>query len=104
MNNRLEVLFNEARTKYDYIIVDTSPLSLVTDTLVINKYADMFIYVIRAEFLDKRMLNFTKSLVNEKKLSNMSVLVNGVHNHHNNYGYGYGYGGKKESWLKRVFS
>ncbi len=105
MSERLEVLFLELKEKYDYIIVDTSPLSLVTDTLILNKFSSLFVYVVRADFLDRRMLNVPKVIHAEKKLSNMSILINGIKQNHNNYGYGYGYGSDAQKpWYKKMFS
>lgn len=105
MSARLENLFDEVKEKYDYIVVDTSPLSLVTDTLILNKFASLFVYIVRAEFLDRRMLNVPKAIISEGKLNNMAILINGIKQNHNNYGYGYGYGieGKKP-WYKKMFS
>lgn len=103
MNERVATLFEEVRKIYDYILVDTSPLSLVTDTLILNKYADMFVYVVRAEFMDKRSLGILQSMYQEKKLNQMAVLVNGIKKLHNNYGYGYGYNNSK-SKIKKWFS
>ncbi len=104
MNNRFEELFNTIGDQYDYIIVDTAPISLVTDTLLIGKHADMFVYVTRANYLDKRMLEIPKSLYNEKRLPNMAVLLNGVNINGFGYGYGYGYGygqaQEKKAWWK----
>ncbi len=107
MNNRFEELFTKVQEQYDYILVDTAPISLVTDTLLIAKHADMFVYVTRANYLDKRMLEIPKSLYNEKRLPNMAVLLNGVNINGFGYGYGYGYGygqeQNKKTWWK-VFS
>lgn len=96
MSSRLEHLFEELKKEYDYIIVDTAPVSLVTDTLLIAKYADTFIYVIRANKLDKKFLNIPESLFKEKKLPRMSLLLNDTDST-KGYGYGYGYGSKKET-------
>ncbi len=105
MSKRLEKLFKQVNEEYDYIIVDTSPLSLVTDTLILNKFADLFIYVIRAEFLDRRMLKVPETIFNDGKLNHMSILVNGIRQKNDNYGYGYGYGNSKSKpWYKKVFS
>lgn len=105
MSKRLENIFEQARGKYDYIIVDTPPVSLVTDTLLLDKYADLFIYVVRAELLDRRMLKIPHSLNAEKKLNNMAILVNGINKINNNYGYGYGYGADTyKPWYKKIFS
>lgn len=91
MNGRFDEVMEYAKNNYDYIIVDTAPINLVTDTLLISDYADLFIYVIRANHLDKRLLEVPKMLYNEKRLNNMSILVNDVDSD-KGYGYGYGYG------------
>ena len=101
MNQRVEELFKWAKVNYDYIIVDTAAYSMVTDTLLLSKFADAFIYVIRANFLDKRMLTYIKFLYKEKRLPNLALLINGI-DHKKSYGYGHGYGygygyGKEET-------
>lgn len=57
-------LFEEIDTEqdYDYVVVDTAPVNLVTDTLLISKYADMFLYIVRANYLDKRLLAVPQEL------------------------------------------
>ena len=55
---RFEQLMNELKEEYDYVIADTAPVSLVTDTLTISHFADATLYVTRANKLDKRMLEF----------------------------------------------
>jgi len=98
MDDKLGVLFNAVKNKYDYIIVDTAAVGLVTDTLLISKYADMVIYVVRANYLDKRQLHVAQSMYDEKRLPNMVVLLNGVV-HKRGYGYGYGESPKKKRKL-----
>ena len=104
MNNRFSKVLDHGREHYDYIIIDTAPLYLVTDTLLIGHLADLFIYVIRANFLDKRMLKRTKDLFENKRLSNMAIVLNDVDYKKSGYGYGYGYGGRKEKkwWQKKI--
>ena len=100
MSSRVKQLFDEVKTKYDYIIVDTAAVGLVTDTLLISHHADMFVYVIRANYIDKRQLQVAQNMYDEKRLPNMTVLLNDV-NHKKGYGYGYGYGknpNKKKWW------
>ncbi len=93
MNVRVKELFEYAKKNYDYVIVDTAAYSMVTDTLILSKYADVVIYTIRANFLDKRALRYIKSLYHEKRLPNLALLVNDIdHKKSNRYGYGYGYG------------
>jgi capsular exopolysaccharide synthesis family protein len=104
MNPRVAELFAYARENYEYIIVDTAAFSMVTDTLLLSGYADAFIYVIRANFLDKRMLKYIKSLYHDRRLPKMSILINGVdHKKSYGYGYGYGYGVEYEKSTKKVW-
>ncbi|SER47950.1 hypothetical protein SAMN05444355_11359 [Flavobacterium frigoris] len=100
----MDALFNELKSHYDYIIVDTAPVSLVTDTMLVAKHADCFIYVARANFLEKRMLDIANTLYKEGKLPNMCMLLNDTDST-KGYGYGYGYGHslKQEPWYKKVF-
>ncbi|MEL4455474.1 GumC family protein [Lutimonas vermicola] len=100
MSKRISHLFKEAKEKYDYIIVDTAPVGLVTDTMQISKYADLTIYVVKSNFLDKRMLHIPEKLFHEKKLENMAMLINGTDHRRGAYGYGYGYGKNKN---KNIF-
>ncbi len=111
MGEKVENLFKYLKSQYDYIIVDTSPVSLVTDTLLLAKYADCFVYLVRANFLEKGMLHIPNTLYNEKKLPNMCMLLNDTnpskasYGYYGYYGYGYGYGNipQKKSWFKKVF-
>lgn len=104
MSDRVGELFEHFENKYDYIIADTSAVGLVSDTLLISEYADMFIYVVSAEGVDKRQLvHIAKPLYDEKRLPNMTVLLNGIKQGKKGYGYGYGYGdnpNKKKKWYQ----
>ena len=101
MSDRLSYLFDEVKEQFDYIVVDTAPVGLVADSLLLNKYADMFIYVARANFLDKRLLNIAQNLYDESKLKNMSLLLN-CSDYKRNYGYGYSYGyGDDSSYIEK---
>jgi capsular exopolysaccharide synthesis family protein len=125
-NGRLVQLLEGAKDMYDYIIVDTAPTILVTDTLLISQLADVTLYMVRANYTDKNLLNFIKELNEQQKLKNMAFVLNDIgagkaygygygygygykYNYAYNYGYGYGYseevGGekKKKSLLKRIF-
>jgi len=104
MSKKVDDLFETLKKDYDYIIVDTAPVSLVTDTLLIAKNADTFVYVMRANVLEKRMLSIANSFYREKKLPNMCILLNDTDST-KGYGYGYGYGTTevKKTWFKRPF-
>jgi Mrp family chromosome partitioning ATPase len=108
LTSKVTALFKEVKKEYDYIIVDTAPVNLVTDTLLIAKHADLFVYVARANYLDKRMLNVVQTLYREKKLPNMAMLLNDT-DMARGYGYGYGYGNSytedvKKPWYKRILN
>ena len=107
LNGRFEGILAYGRLNYDYVIVDTSPVNQVTDTLLLGHHADLFIYVIRANYLDKRMLKIPKMMVDNKRLPNMAILINDLNVEKEGYGYGYGYGygekKKKKAWWKFNF-
>lgn len=99
MSDRLEELFGELRAKYDYIIVDTAPMLVVSDTQLITKYADQIIYMTRAGQTEIKVLEFPLKLRKEGKLPNLSFVVNAVKDANLGYGggkYGYGYTAKTQ--------
>ena len=77
---------------YDYVILDTAPVGLVTDTLQIAKLADVSCFVCRADYTPKAAFALVNSLAAEKKLKNMCIVLNGVDMSKKKYGYYYGYG------------
>jgi len=106
MSKRVREIFEYAKNNYEYIIVDTAPVGMVTDTIQISNFADLTLYVIKANYLDKRMLHIHEKLHKEQKLTNMAILINGSDHSKGAYGYGYGYGygdRKKKAWYKRIF-
>ena len=82
-------LLNE---EYDYIILDSAPVGLVTDTLQIARYANVNCFVCRADYTPKANVALLDSLTQEKKLPNACVVLNGVDMSKRKYGYYYGYG------------
>lgn len=119
-NGRLERLIAEAKLEYDFIIVDTPPTLLVTDTLVISHLVDTTLYVVRADYTPKKILEFSVNLSDKGKLRNMAYVINNVgsnykgygtygYNYKYNYAYGYGYGydadlGTKKSFFQKFLS
>ncbi|MEZ4854408.1 polysaccharide biosynthesis tyrosine autokinase [Flavobacterium sp.] len=106
MNEMMTQLINELKEKYEYIILDTPPVGLVSDALELTQYCDATLYVTRQGFTKKGML----AVVNEKhkrgELHNISIILNGYQNKAK-YGYGgggyvYGYGEYGESYLDQV--
>lgn len=102
MSKRFKVLIENAKEKYDYIIIDSAPLLVVTDTLLISNHADQIIYVTRAGATEEKVIDYPLKLAEEGKLKNLSFIVNGVKNANLGYGkkYGYGYGVEKKKWWK----
>ena len=99
-NGNFETLINEAKSHYDYIVIDLAPTILVTDTLLIAHLADATICVVRANYTDKKLIPFSKNLSQTNRLKNMSYVINGVKENRSygysyNYGYSYGYGDEK---------
>lgn len=80
------------KENYDYVILDTAPVGLVTDTLQIGKLADVSIIVCRADYTPKASFGMINGLAAEKKMPNMCIVLNGVDMSKKKYGYYYGYG------------
>ena len=80
------------KQKYDYVILDTAPVGLVTDTLQIARYANVNCYVCRADYTPKANIGMMNALVEEEKLKNVCIVLNGIDMSKKKYGYDYGYG------------
>ena len=85
-------VINMLRNMYDYIILDTAPVGLVTDTLQIGKLADVSVFVCRSDYTPKASFGIINTLAAEKKMPNMCVILNGIDMSKKKYGYYYGYG------------
>jgi capsular exopolysaccharide synthesis family protein len=90
-NGRFEDLLAILKKEYDYIVVDTAPTILVTDTLLISKLSDLTVYITRADHTDKKLITYSRGLKVQGKLVNMAYVINNVGGE-NGYGYGYSYG------------
>ena len=102
MSDRMEFLLSEVSQQYDYVVVDTAPIMVVTDTMLITKYANHIIYVTRAGFTETKVLEHPMKLWDEGKLQGLSFIVNDVKESNLGYGgkYGYGYGKTTKKWWK----
>lgn len=107
-NGRFEKLIDEAKTEYDYIVVDTAPTIYVNDTLLISNTADLTIYLTRHDYTEKNLVTYVDSLNENSKLKNIAFIINGIgsnakygygynYKYSYNYGYGYGYGENTET-------
>ena len=100
LSNRLDGLVAELKDTYDFILMDTVPYGVVADAQVINRLADLCIYVIREGRFDRRLLPDVEKLYTDGRFSHMAVILNDVcyeqTGYYSYYGYyGYGYGNKK---------
>jgi capsular exopolysaccharide synthesis family protein len=111
-NQRFTAFVSELKKVYDLIIFDTPPTLLVTDSLIISKYADTTLYVLRSGVTEKKLVSYSSKLNEDKKIINMGYVINDIdfsssygygYGYNYNYGYGYGYGGdsEKQPWYKR---
>ncbi len=88
----LETVIDVLKANYDYVLIDTAPVGLVTDTLQVGRVIDATIYMCRADYTPKSSFDLVNTLHNEKKLPNMAIVINGIDMSKKKYGYYYGYG------------
>ncbi len=104
-NGRLEelLLIVKELNKYKYIVLDTAPLLLVTDSFLICDMADVIVYVTRSEVTEKSYLEFLNNSVKDNKLKNVGIVLNEVKESNFGYGnkYGYGYQAEEKKWWKK---
>ncbi|MFT3752800.1 MAG: polysaccharide biosynthesis tyrosine autokinase [Paludibacter sp.] len=100
----LDKLISELKEEYDYIIVDTAPVGLVSDSFTLNRFADANLYVVRADYTHKKSIQEATNLAKNKKLNNLYFVLNaidiskssGAYGLSKKYGYGYGYEPEKK--------
>ncbi len=90
---RMIELIDAIRKDYDYIIVDTAPIGIVADTQLIAPFADLTLFVARANYADKRLMEIPKALYRAKKIKNVALILNDIKQQNRRSYYGYGYGG-----------
>lgn len=103
-NGRYDELLNLLKDRYDYIILDTAPLLLVTDTLLISHLADAFIYVVRSGYTERSLIEFANKNISSGKIKNVAFVLNDVSKNEFGYGnkYGYGYHETQKSFFQRL--
>ena len=99
-NGRYEQLLDAVKNDYQYIILDTAPLMLVTDSLLIADVADATVYVTRSEVTEKAYIEFANNQIDSLKIKNVGFVLNDVHKTNFGYGnkYGYGYQAEEKKW------
>lgn len=94
----MQELITELNKTYDYIIIDTPPVGLVTDGVILMRYADINLYVVRHNFTKRDMLGSINNLFNQNYIKNLHIIINDFNQSqsygysYDDYGYGYGYG------------
>lgn len=94
---RVQELVNEAKKEYDFILIDTPPLAIVSDTLLLSSYADLTLFVIRENFTEQKHLRSIKQLQTQNRLPMLQVVVNFSKE---NQTYGYDHLHRKKAWYK----
>ncbi|KUJ50591.1 GumC family protein [Chryseobacterium sp. JAH] len=106
-NGRYHELIESLKPLYDYIILDTAPLMLVTDSFLFSDVADVTVYVTRSGYTEKELISFINKQIREKKIKNVGLVLNDVSKMNSGYGYGYKYGygygvDSKKSWWRKM--
>jgi capsular exopolysaccharide synthesis family protein len=99
MSDSMTEMFTLLKERYDYIILDTPPVGLVSDALELANFSDVILYIVRQNFTKKDMITLLNSRNKRGELNNVSIILNGFeskakygYGYGYNYGYGYGYG------------
>ncbi|RXM48178.1 polysaccharide biosynthesis tyrosine autokinase [Flavobacterium sp. YO12] len=95
LSDSMKELIEELKKKYDYIILDTPPVGLVSDALELVQYADVTLYIVRQNYTKKDMITLLNNRIERGEISNASIILNSYENkakYGSTYGYGYGYG------------
>lgn len=103
-NGRYAELLKRVEDRYHFIILDTAPLMLVTDSFLISALADATVYVVRSEYSDYDFIEFANNAVESEKIRNVSFALNDIAKQNFGYGntYGYGYHAADETFLTRL--
>ena len=103
-NGRYQILLETLKPLYDYIIVDTAPLMLVTDTFLFADLADTTLYVTRSNYTEEKLIDFANKNIKANKIKNVGFVLNDVSKSNLGYGnkYGYGYGAKEKTLFDKI--
>ena len=93
-SDALDKAIEHLKEHYDYVILDTAPIGLVTDTAIIGRVADLCVYVCRADVTPKAAFGYINTLRDEKKFSKLATVINSIDMSKRKNSYGYGYGKK----------
>ncbi|MBF4984137.1 polysaccharide biosynthesis tyrosine autokinase [Nonlabens mediterrranea] len=104
MQSRTKEMVEEAKGMFDLVIIDSAPTIVVTDTFLINKFADVTVYVTRANYTDRGLLEFISDTIQDGKLTNVAAVINSVKLTNFGYGnkYGYSYSADKKTFMEKL--
>ncbi len=113
LHTRTEELIRSLKEKFDYVIIDSPPIGLVTDAQLMSKFTDLTLYVVRQNYTFKEQLSIPEELYSGKKMRKIGLVVNDIEvKSKYGYGYGYGYGrgygyyseqdDKKTGWFSKI--
>jgi tyrosine-protein kinase Etk/Wzc len=91
LTKRYNTMMDKLKETYDYIIIDTPPIGIVTDAIKSFQDADYAFYVIKADQSPRTFISYINNLADNKSLKNLSLILNGMDERSGKYGYGYGY-------------
>jgi len=91
-SRKMKNLIMELNKTYDYVILDTPPIGLVTDGVILMQHADINLYIVRHNYSKSRALSIINNLFNQKQVKNVHIIINDFKHTASGYGYGYGYG------------
>lgn len=118
-SERMKIFFERASKEFDYIIVDTPPIAVVTDAMLLTEIADAYLYVMRQDYSSKNVIKLIEDAKKDNQLNNLGIVLNDIqikkgfdYSHGYGYGYGYGYGQgyydetdyDKKSFFKKIIN
>ncbi len=90
---RMDEFIADAKKRFDYIVIDTPPIAIVTDTLIANRFTDALLFITRFNYTNREALNLLENLKTTDQNQNIALVVNDfISKHHYGYNYGYSYG------------
>ena len=118
-SDRMRLFFEKASKEFDYIIIDTPPIAVVTDAMLLTDIADAYLFVMRQDYSSKNVIKLIEDAKKDNDLINLGIILNDIQikrgfDYSHGYGYGYGYGQgqgyydetdmKKESFIKKTLN
>lgn len=106
LNKRLQEMLDFGKESYDYIIIDTPPVGLITDALILMRYADVTLFVLNSQTAKKEYISNAEDIIATNGIKNFGFVLNGVKvkksKYYYNYSYGYKYGGYGYGYESKV--